>query len=203
MDYLRDPQSIYAKSFALIRAECDFSALPPDAHDIAIRMVHACGMPEIISDLLISPGFRAAADAAMEARAPIYIDAEMIRHGIIEAVGPVICTLNDPRSRELSLAQATTRSAAAVDLWTDGLHGCLAVIGNAPTALFRLLELMAATRRKPAAIVGVPVGFVGAAESKQALAAGDHGVPFVTLLGRRGGTAMAAAAVNAIIRRLA
>lgn len=203
MEYLRQPQEIYARSFEMIRAECDFSALPEDARDIAIRMVHACGMPEIVPDLAISPDFRQAAAQALAGAKPVFVDAEMIRHGIMGKHVEIVCTLNDPRSREIGLARAITRSAAAVDLWLERLAGSLVVIGNAPTALFRLLEVMAETGVKPAAIIGLPVGFVGAAESKQLLESDPHGVPFVTLRGRKGGTAMAAAAVNALLKGLA
>lgn len=200
MNYLRNPEEIYAESFAIIRRECDLSRLPADAHDVAIRMVHASGMTEIIPDLLISPGFTEAAKSALSARKAVLVDAEMVRQGIIGKDANIICTLNDPRAREIGLSTRTTRSAAAVDLWLDHLQGSLAVIGNAPTALFRLLEVIAETGIKPAAIVGLPVGFVGAAESKDALANESHGIPFVTLKGRKGGSAMAAAVVNALVR---
>jgi precorrin-8X/cobalt-precorrin-8 methylmutase len=200
MNYLRDPAAIYAESFAIIRSECDLSCLPADAHDIAVRIVHACGMPEIIPELLISPGFSAAAKGAIEESKPILVDAEMVRQGIMGKPLNIICTLNDPRAKAIGLSQSTTRSAAAVDLWVEHLQGSLAVIGNAPTALFRLLEVIEETGVRPAAIIGLPVGFVGAAESKQALGGTDHGIPFITLKGRKGGSAMAAAAVNALLR---
>jgi precorrin-8X/cobalt-precorrin-8 methylmutase len=198
--YLKDPAAIYAKSFEIIRAETDFSGLPPDAVAIAARIIHACGMPEIVSDLRISPGFVSAANAALAAGNPVLADAEMVKHGIIGRTLNVICTLNDPRAREIAIATATTRSAAAVELWRPHLAGAIAVIGNAPTALFALLDMIDAGAPKPAAIVGLPVGFVGATESKAALHADPRGIPYVTLLGRRGGSAMAAAVINALVR---
>lgn len=202
MDYLRDPQAIYARSFAVIRAEADLSRFSMQEQAIAIRMIHACGMTDLSEDLLISPGFVEAALAALRAGAPIFVDAEMLKNGIIARALPagseIVCTLNDPRAREIGAAQGITRSAAAVELWRPGLHGALAVIGNAPTALFHLLELLDAGRPKPSAIIACPVGFVGAAESKAELAADPRGIPFVTVRGRRGGSAMAAAVVNAL-----
>jgi precorrin-8X/cobalt-precorrin-8 methylmutase len=198
--YLRDPAAIYRRSFEIIRAEADFSGLPPDAEPVATRIIHACGMPEIASDLRISTDFVSAARSAIAAGKPVLVDAEMVGQGIIDRQLAVVCTLNDPRARELGLARGTTRSAAAVELWRDRLDGAIAVIGNAPTALFALLELIDAGAPKPAAIVGFPVGFVGAAESKDELHANPRGVPYATLLGRRGGSAMAAAAVNALTR---
>jgi precorrin-8X/cobalt-precorrin-8 methylmutase len=198
--YLRDPAAIYKRSFEIIRAEMDVSHLPADAEPVATRIVHACGMPEIASDLRISPDFVAAAKAAIAAGKPVLVDAEMVRHGIIGKDLTVVCTLNDPRAREIGIATGTTRSAAAVELWRDHLDGAIAVIGNAPTALFALLEMMDAGARKPAAIIGFPVGFVGAAESKEALHANPRGIPYATLLGRKGGSAMAASVVNALTR---
>jgi precorrin-8X/cobalt-precorrin-8 methylmutase len=200
MDYLRDPAAIYRRSFEIIRAETDFSGLPADAEPIATRIIHACGMPEIVGDLRISPDFVAAAQAALAAGKPVLTDAEMVRHGIIDKQLNVVCTLNDPRAREIGLASGNTRSAAAVELWRDQLVGSVVVIGNAPTALFALLEMIDAGAPKPAAIIGFPVGFVGAAESKDALHANARGIPYATLLGRRGGSAMAASVVNALIR---
>ena len=199
-DYLKDPAAIYAKSFAIIRAEADLSSLPADAEPVATRVIHACGMPEIASDLRISEDFVTACTTAIAAGKPILVDAEMVKHGIIEKSIQVICTLNDPRAREIGLATGTTRSAAAVVLWRPLLGGAIAVIGNAPTALFALLELIDAGAPKPAAIIGFPVGFVGAAESKAALHEDPRGIPYATLLGRKGGSAMAAAVVNALIR---
>lgn len=198
--YLRDPAQIYRRSFEIIRAEADFSGLPPDAQDIATRIVHACGMPEITSDLRIAPDFVGAAKAALEKGKPVLVDAEMVRHGIIDKTLNVICTLNDPRAREIGLATGNTRSAAAVELWRGDLDGGIAVIGNAPTALFALLEMIDAGAPRPAAIVGFPVGFVGAAESKDELHANPRGIPYATLLGRRGGSAMAASVINALMR---
>ena len=200
IDYLRDPAAIYRRSFEIIRAEADFSGLPPDAEEVATRVIHACGMPDIAADLRISAGFVEAAKAALEAGKPVLVDAEMVRHGIIDKHLHVICTLNDPRARELGLATGNTRSAAAVDLWREHLDGAVAVIGNAPTALFALLEMIDAGAPKPAAIIGFPVGFVGAAESKDELDANPRGIPHATLLGRRGGSAMAASVVNALMR---
>jgi len=200
IDYLRDPAAIYRRSFEIIRTEADFSALPPDAEPVATRIIHACGMTEIISDLRISADFVTAAQAALAAGRPVLVDAEMVRHGIIDKQLDVICTLNDPKAREIGLAAGNTRSAAAVELWRDHLAGAIAVIGNAPTALFALLEMIDAGGPKPAAIVGFPVGFVGAAESKDELHANPRGIPYATLLGRRGGSAMAASVVNALMR---
>ncbi len=198
--YLRDPQAIYARSFAIIRSEANLSHLPADAETVATRVIHACGMPEIAADLRISEGFVAAATAAVAAGRPVLVDAEMVRHGIIDSSLAVICTLNDPAARRIGMAAGTTRSAAAVELWRPHLDGAIAVIGNAPTALFALLEAIDAGAPRPAAIVGFPVGFVGAAESKDELAANPRGIPFATLLGRKGGSAMAAAVINALTR---
>ena len=200
MDYLRDPAAIYRRSFEIIRAETDFSGLPAAAEPIATRIIHACGMPEIVPDLRISTDFVSAAQAALAASKPVLVDAEMVRHGIIDKQLNVICTLNDPRAREIGITSGNTRSAAAVELWRDHIAGSIAVIGNAPTALFALLEMIDAGAPKPAAIVGFPVGFVGAAESKDELHANPRGIPYATLLGRRGGSAMAASVVNALVR---
>ncbi len=198
--YLRDPAQIYQRSFEIIRAEADFSSLPADAEPIATRIIHACGMPEIAAELRISEDFVAAATAAIAAGRPVLVDVEMVRHGIIDNKHAIICTLNDPRAREIGLATGNTRSAAAVELWRDHLGGAIAVIGNAPTALFALLEMIDAGAPKPAAIIGFPVGFVGAAESKDELHVNPRGIPYATLLGRRGGSAMAASVVNALTR---
>lgn len=207
LDYLRDPAAIYARSFEMIRREADLSDLPASAHQIATRIIHACGMPEITDDLRISPDFTAAATGALKQGRPILVDAEMVRHGIIAGRLPkaveVLCFLNDPRAKTIGLATQTTRSAAAVVLWRDHLDGAVVVIGNAPTALFALLELLEQGAPKPAAIVAFPVGFVGAAESKHALHGGHYAVPYATLLGRRGGSAMAAAAINALAEQAA
>ncbi|WP_374331101.1 precorrin-8X methylmutase [Aestuariivirga sp.] len=198
--YLRDPAQIYRRSFEIIRSEADFSRLPADAEEVATRVIHACGMPEIAPDLRISPDFVTAAKAALAAGRPVLVDAEMVRHGIIDKQLNVICTLNDPRAREIGIASGNTRSAAAVELWRPYLEGSIAVIGNAPTALFALLEMIDGGAPKPAAVIGFPVGFVGAAESKDELAANPRGIAFATLLGRRGGSAMAASVVNALMR---
>ncbi len=200
MDYLRDPAAIYRRSFEIIRAETDFSQLPPDAEPIATRIIHACGMPDIAPDLRISSDFVTAAQGALAAGTTVLVDVEMVRHGIIDKQLNVICTLNDPRAREVGLATGNTRSAAAVEFWRDHLAGSIAVIGNAPTALFALLEMIDAGAPKPAAIVGFPVGFVGAAESKDELHANPRGIPYAALLGRRGGSAMAASVINALAR---
>lgn len=197
MDYIRDPEQIYRRSFKIVAAETDTTALPDEAVPVARRIVHACGMPDVVSDLRISDGAISAAKAALAAGKPILADCTMVTAGIIRKRLPnandVICTL--PTTPP---AANNTRSAAAVDDWRPHLAGALVVIGNAPTALFRLLEILTEGAPAPAAILGFPVGFVGAAESKAALAETAHGVPFITLLGRRGGSAMAAAAVNAL-----
>ena len=198
--YLRDPAQIYRRSFEIIRAETDFSRLPADAEEVATRVIHACGMPEIVPDLRISPDFVGAAKAALASGRPVLVDAEMVRHGIIDKQLNVICTLNDPQARDIGITTGNTRSAAAVEMWRPHLEGAVAVIGNAPTALFALLEMIDAGAPKPAAIVGFPVGFVGAAESKDELAANPRGIPYATLLGRRGGSAMASSVVNALMR---
>lgn len=202
IEYTRDAHDIYRQSFAIIRAETRLDHLPADLEALAVRVVHSCGMPDIVDDLLFSPGAGAAGRAALEAGAPILCDSRMVSEGITRARLPagnaVLCTLNDPGVPELAARLGNTRSAAALELWLAHLQGAIAVIGNAPTALFRLLEMLDAGAPKPALILGFPVGFVGAAESKEALAANSRGVPFVTLRGRRGGSAMAAAAVNAL-----
>ena len=200
-DYLRDPEAIYRRSFEIVRRESDLDDLPPDVAEIAARLVHACGMPDIVADLRFSPDLAGAAAGALVAGAPILADCRMVAEGVIAARlpadNPVLCTLTDERVAALARAGATTRSAVAVELWRDSLAGAVVAIGNAPTALFRLLELLHEGAPRPAAICAFPVGFVGAAESKDALVAADLGVPYITLLGRRGGSALAAAAVNA------
>jgi len=200
--YLRDPAAIYRRSFATIRTEADLARLPPGLEPLAVRLIHACGMPDVADDLAWGGEPWTAASAALAAGAPILVDAEMVGAGVIRARLPadnaVICTLRDPGTQEGARARRTTRSAAAVDLWGDRLSGAVVAIGNAPTALFRLLERLDEGAAPPAVILGFPVGFVGAAESKEALIAHPAGVPFVTLRGRRGGSAMAAAAVNAL-----
>lgn len=200
MDYIRDPAAIYEKSFAIIRGETDLSSLPASAEVIAIRIIHACGMTDIVADLRVSDNFVGAATKALEK--PILTDAEMLRQGIIDKKLNVICTLNDPRAREIGIGKRTTRSAAAVELWEPDLEGALVVIGNAPTALYALLETIDAGGPKPAAIAAFPVGFVGAAESKDELFKNSRGIPIATVLGRRGGSAMAAACVNGLSRGL-
>ena len=203
--YLQDGAAIYERSFAIIRAETDLSRFSAGEADIVVRMVHACGVVEAARDVIFGENFVAAARGALAAGAPIFCDAQMVAHGITRARLPanndVICTLNDPRVAALAREHETTRSAAALDLWRDGLAGAVVAIGNAPTALFRLLELLDDGAPKPAAILGIPVGFVGAAESKAALAADARGVPFLTVRGRMGGSAMTAAAINALARQ--
>ena len=200
--YERDPAAIYRRSFAAIRAATDFSGFEAAFEPVAVRLVHACGLPEIVDNLKASPGAATAGRGALTSGAPILCDAEMVAHGItrtrLPAANRVICTLNDPGVAEAARAQGTTRSAAAVEHWIDALEGAVVAIGNAPTALFRLLELLEEGAPKPALILGFPVGFVGAAESKQALIDRAGDVPFITLAGRFGGSALAAAAVNAI-----
>lgn len=200
ISYLRDPKAIYARSFDIIRGEADFSKLPKEAHAIATRVIHACGMPDVAGDLRISPDFQKAANRALQNARPIIVDAEMVHHGIIDKSLNVVCMLNDAKTRGLATSRGTTRSAAAVDLWVPHLKGSVVVIGNAPTALFALLELIDNGGPKPAAIIAMPVGFVGAAESKAELVADPRDIPFATLLGRRGGSAMAAAVINAMTR---
>ncbi len=201
-DYIHDPEAIYAESFAIIRREVDLSSLPDDVATIAVRLIHACGMTEIVNDLAWSSDVAAAASTAIADGAPILVDARMVAHGIIRdrlpAGNPVICTLNEPTVPARAQGAGTTRSAAAIDLWGARLAGAVVAIGNAPTALFRLLELLADGAPRPAAIFGFPVGFVGAAESKAALIDHSGGIPYLTLRGRKGGSAMAAAAVNAV-----
>ncbi len=199
--YLRDPKEIYRRSFAAVRAESDLDGLAPDIADIAIRMVHACGMPDIVADLRFSADVGGAARDALAAGAPILADCEMVAAGITAPEGVrVLCTLNAAETAGLAATLGTTRSAAAVELWRPDLGGAVVAIGNAPTALFHLLDLIREGGPRPAAIFALPVGFVGAAESKQALADDPQGVPFLTLLGRRGGSAMTAAAINAVLR---
>ena len=201
-DYIRDGAAIYRQSFATIRAEADLSAIPDDLKPVAVRVIHACGMVDAAQDLLFSADVGSAARAALRSGAPILCDSEMVAHGVTRARLPadnaVVCTLRDPAVPDLAKAIGNTRSAAALDLWGDRLGGSVVAIGNAPTALFYLLERLAAGAPKPAAILGFPVGFVGAMESKEALAENLFGVPYLAIRGRRGGSAMAAAAVNAL-----
>jgi precorrin-8X/cobalt-precorrin-8 methylmutase len=199
MTYLRDPDAIYAQSFATIRAEADLSHLDPALHDIAMRMIHACGMVDLAADIVGSPSLVGAVSGAT---GPVLCDCEMVRSGIIRRYLPagteLVVTLNDPAVPELAARLGTTRSAAAVELWRQHLPGSVVVIGNAPTALFHLIEMLAAGAPRPAAIIATPVGFVGAAESKALLAADSFSIPFLTVTGRRGGSAIASAAFNAI-----
>ena len=173
LNYIKNPTEIYRRSFEIIRSETDFSRLPASAHTIATRIIHSCGMPEIISDLVITETFAPAANKALADGKSILVDVEMVRHGIIARQlahnNEIICTLNDPRAREIGIAQSITRTAAATQLWKENLEGAIVVIGNAPTALFALLEMIDAGAPKPACIAGFPVGFVGAAECKAEL----------------------------------
>lgn len=202
LDYVHDPAEIYRRSFATIRAEADLAHLPKDAEPLAVRVIHACGMTDIAVDLEVSEGAVAAGKRALAAGAPIFVDAEMVAHGIIRkrlaANNDVVCILNDPAVPNLAKTLGTTRSAAAVELWRARLDGAVVAIGNAPTALFRLLETIDAGGPMPALVLGFPVGFVGATESKAELVSRKGRPPFVALKGRRGGSAMAAAAVNAL-----
>jgi precorrin-8X/cobalt-precorrin-8 methylmutase len=201
--YLREPDAIYRQSFALIRAEAKLDHLPPAVAEVAVRLIHACGMPDIVDDLAFTPDLPDAARAALAGGAPIFCDAAMVASGIMRrrlpATNDLLCMLDDPRVPALAQRLGTTRSAAAVELWRDRLAGAVVAIGNAPTALFHLLELIEAGGPRPAAILAFPVGFVGAAESKEALIAAGLDVPYLTLRGRRGGSALATAAVNAVI----
>ena len=202
LEYIRDGQEIYRQSFATIRAEADLSAIPADLEKLAVRVIHACGMVDVVQDLRFSPGAGAAGRAALAKGAAILCDARMVAEGItrprLAANNPVICTLHQDGVPELARDLGNTRSAAALEHWREHLEGSVVVIGNAPTALFYLLEMLDAGAPKPALIIGMPVGFIGAAESKDALAANSHGVPYVIVRGRRGGSAMAVAAVNAL-----
>jgi precorrin-8X/cobalt-precorrin-8 methylmutase len=203
-DYLRDGAAIYQRSFAIIRAETDLSRFSADEAEIVVRMVHACGSPEAARSIEFGPGLVVAARSALASGAPILCDSEMVAHGItrtrLPAGNAVVCTLRDSSTPALAQQLGTTRSAAALELWRDRLGGAVAAIGNAPTALFHLLDMLAQGAPKPAAIIGIPVGFVGAAESKDALAADPSGVPDLIGRGRTGGSAMTAAAVNALAR---
>ena len=203
-DYIRDGNAIYERSFAIIRAEADLSRFTEEQADVVVRMIHACGMVEAAGDIAFSPDFVVAARSALQAGAPILCDAEMVAHGITRARLPagndVVCTLRDPRTPEIARSIGNTRSAAAIDLWAGRMAGAVVAIGNAPTALFHLLDRLAAGGQRPAAIIGMPVGFVGAAESKDALAENRLGVPYAVVRGRLGGSAMTAAAINALAR---
>jgi precorrin-8X/cobalt-precorrin-8 methylmutase len=200
-EYVRDGSEIYRRSFATIRAEADLSRLPADLAPVAVRMIHACGQVDLVDDLAFSPGVVAAARSALEGGAPILCDAAMVASGVtrsrLPADNAVVCTLRDPRVPALARELGTTRSAAALELWRDRLDGAVVAIGNAPTALFHLLDLLDAGAPRPAAVLGIPVGFVGAVESKDALAA-YGGIEFLAVRGRRGGSAITAAALNAL-----
>ncbi len=199
--YERDAREIYRRSFELIAAEADLPAVPEGLRPVAIRLMHACGMTDLAADLAYSEDIAAAARAALAAGAPVLCDSEMVAAGIMRRRldgNPVEVRLNDPRTAGVARSLGTTRSAAGVELWREHIEGAVVVIGNAPTALFHLLERLDEGWPRPAAILAFPVGFVGAAESKAELAANPRGIPFLTLLGRRGGSAMAAAALNAV-----
>jgi precorrin-8X/cobalt-precorrin-8 methylmutase len=202
--YLRDGAAIYTRSFSIIRQEADLARFSDAEATIAVRMIHACGLVEAAGAIEFSPDFVAAARAALARGASIFCDAEMVAHGIIRRFLPakndVICTLNDARVAQLADKLETTRSAAALELWGERLAGAVVAIGNAPTALFQLLEMLDRGAPRPAAILGIPVGFVGAAESKQALAVNAQKIPFLIVRGRLGGSAMTAAAINALAR---
>jgi precorrin-8X/cobalt-precorrin-8 methylmutase len=203
-EYLRDGTLIYEQSFAIIRAEADLSQFSDDEADVAVRMVHACGLVEAAERFVFAAGVVAAARSALRAGAAILCDSEMVSHGITRARLPaeneVICTLRDPAVPAIAARLGTTRSAAALELWTDRLEGAVVAIGNAPTSLFRLLDMLDEGAARPAAILGIPVGFVGAAESKEALIANPRGVPFIAVRGRMGGSAITAAALNGLAR---
>ena len=199
-EYEKDGAEIYRRSFATIRAETDLAGLPEDVARVAVRMVHACGQVDLVEDLAFSPDVVVRAREALDAGAPVLCDAEMVASGVTRRRLPkdndVVCTLNDPRTPGLAADLSTTRTAAALELWRDRLDGAVVAIGNAPTALFHLLEMVAAGAPRPAAVLGIPVGFIGAVESKDALAASD--LEHLVVRGRRGGSAITAAAVNAI-----
>ncbi|UXN62443.1 precorrin-8X methylmutase [Phyllobacterium zundukense] len=202
LDYIRDGQAIYDRSFAIIRSEADLKGIPADLEKLAVRVAHACGMVDVIQDLAFSEGAATAGRSALLSGAPILCDARMVAEGVtrsrLPAQNQVICTLGDPSVAKLALDMGNTRSAAALELWRPHLAGAVVAFGNAPTALFRLLEMIDEGAPKPALILGFPVGFVGAMESKAALAEDSRGIPYVVVHGRRGGSAMAAAAINAL-----
>lgn len=204
MEYIKNGEEIYRKSFAIIRAETNWENLPDDLAHVAVRLIHSCGMTDITKDLEASPDAVKIGRNALAGGAAILCDSQMVANGITKARlpknNPIICTLNHPEVTELARQINNTRSAAALELWRPHLAGAVVAIGNAPTALFRLLELLDQNVDKPALILGFPVGFVGAAESKIELAINSRGVPFITLHGRRGGSAIAAAAVNALAK---
>lgn len=200
--YVRDGAEIYRRSFAIIRGEADLSGLEPVLERTVVRMIHASGMVDLTTDIEASPGFASAAEAALQAGAPILCDTNMVASGVtrsrLPAGNQVLCMLGDPEVADLAAEMGTTRTAAAVERWRPHLEGAVVAIGNAPTALFHLLDLVAAGGPFPAAVIGVPVGFVGAAESKQALTEDTSGLEHLVVLGRRGGSAIAVAAVNAL-----
>lgn len=202
IEYEKDGAAIYRESFATIRAEADLAGLPADVSQVAVRMIHACGMTDLVADLLWTPNVVADARAALRAGAPILCDVSMVASGVtrkrLPADNEVVCTLSDPSVPGLAAELGTTRSAAAMELWLPRLEGAVVAVGNAPTSLFRLLEMIEAGAPRPAAVIGVPVGFIGAAESKQALADHPSGLEHLVVRGRRGGSAIAAAALNAI-----
>lgn len=204
MDYIKDPNAIYAKSFATIRMEVDFSRFPASLAAVVERMIHACGMTDLADDIAFSDDVADAATAALNRGAPILTDCEMVRSGIIPSLLPaensILCHLNDETVPALARREKTTRSAAQISLWEDVIEGAVIVIGNAPTALFALLEALDQGTAKPAALIGCPVGFVGAAEAKAELAGNARGVPFITVTGRRGGSAIASATLNALAK---
>jgi precorrin-8X/cobalt-precorrin-8 methylmutase len=203
VNYVKDPEAIYRQSFAAIRAETDLSRLPTTAQPIALRLIHACGMTDILDDLRIDPALPDAVRSALRTGAPILVDCEMVKAGVVRRLLPsgceIICTLNQPDARTLGRESNITRSAAAVGLWKPHLAGAVVVLGHAPTALFALLEIIDEGAPKPAAVIAMPVGFIGAADAKAELARDSRGIAFATLLGRRGGSAMAAAALNAAV----
>ena len=203
-DYVRAPTEIYRRSFSTIRSEADLATLPEDMQTVAVRMIHACGDVDLVDDLVAHPRLVSAARTALEARAVIFTDTQMLGAGItrrrLPADNEVCCLIDDPRASELAAQWVTTRSAAAVSLWGDRLAGAVVAIGNAPTALFHLLELIADGGPRPAAIIGIPVGFVGSTESKIALAENPWDLPWLVVHGRRGGSALCAAAINALAR---
>jgi precorrin-8X/cobalt-precorrin-8 methylmutase len=198
--YEKDAAAIYRRSFAVIRGEADLARFSPIEERVAVRVIHACGMVEAAADLIFSAGAVESARDALRAGAPIFCDARMVAEGVTRSRlakdNDVICTLSDPSTPELAAKFGTTRTAAAIELWLPRLDGSVVAIGNAPTALFRLLEAISGGAPRPAAIIGMPVGFIGAAESKEALI--DSGLPAIVMRGRKGGSAMAAAAVNAL-----
>lgn len=203
LDYIRDPAAITRRSFEIIAAEANLGALPKDIAPIGARIVHASGMPDVLADLAFSPTAGAAGLQALTAGAPILCDVRMVASGLmtgrLAAANPVLVAIDQPGAGELAARSGQTRTAAGLELLADRFAGSVVVIGNAPTALFRLLELIAAGAARPALVLGFPVGFVGAAESKAALAANDLDLAFIAVSGRRGGSAMAVAAVNALI----